>query len=78
MEKTRLEHIDEYGSDDLWKQWLRTHPLPELHVTEKEIKVAFDEYIRTHPVPTGHTLVVTDYYSGKHAKDLFGITVIDS
>lgn len=77
-EKTRLEHIDEYGSDDLWKQWLRTHPLPELHVTEKEIKVAFDEYIRTHPVPTGDTLVVTDYYSGKHAKDLLGITVIDS
>lgn len=74
-EKVRQEHVSEYGSDDLWRQWLNSHPLPRFPVSESALEAVFTEYVKAHLESTGEEIVVTDLYKGAHADDLEGISV---
>jgi hypothetical protein len=77
-EQAKQEHIAEYGSDDVWKQWLRSHPLPKCPVSPAGLDKVFIEYATANPNPTGQDLVVTDLYAGHEADSLAGITIKDS
>ena len=77
-EKAKQDHIGEYGSEDLWRQWLRSHPLPSCPVAEASLSKAFTEYVTKNPLPTGKELVVTDLYDGADAEELKGIIVKDA
>jgi hypothetical protein len=77
-EQARQDHIAEYGSEDLWKQWLRSHPLPHCPVSSAALDKVFIEYVTVNPTPTGKEIIVTDLYTGTGADSLSGIVVKDA